>query len=75
MRNKFTCKVKRVSMGHYVAFKKRGNYWIYANGTTIPRVEHTLTETLKTMKRLNAICNPHRTFKPILTVKEVQNNA
>lgn len=63
-------KVKRVSMGRYVAFKRGGNYWIYANGTTVPRVEKTLAETIKTMKILNAMCEPGRVYRAYITATQ-----
>lgn len=69
MKNKYKFKVTRLSSGHYVAFKRRGNYWIYATGTTVAREVKTLRETIETMNRLNAICNPGRTFKTIITAK------
>lgn len=70
MKNKFRCKVKRVSMGRYVAFKRMGSYWIYANGTTIPRETKTLAETIKTMRALNAVCEPGRVYRAYITAKE-----
>lgn len=70
MKIKGKIKVKRVSMGRYVAFKRRGNYWIYANGTTVPRVVKTLAETIKTMKALNAVCEPGRVYRTYIEAKQ-----
>lgn len=70
MKNKFKCRVKVVSMGRYVAFKRRGTYWIYATGTTVPRVVKTLNETIETMKRLNAVCEPGRVYRVHITAKQ-----
>lgn len=69
MKNKYKFKVVVLSSGLYTAFRKRGNYWIYANGTNVPREVKTLHETIETMNRLNAVCNPGRKFNTIITVK------